>query len=721
MRLLTTAHCSLVLSLLFFVLVLAPVAMSATESVSAPEDFYNLSLAELGQVEVSIATGNSTPLDRAPAVASVITASEIQAMGARNLNEILETVPGLHVGLSSLSRLDSVYSVRGIHTGFNPQVLLMMNGVPVQYNLQGGRPTLFRLPAANIARVEVIRGPGSAIYGADAYAGVINVITKDASTMEGESIGVVGGSFGDRELWAQGATEWRNVSVAFGLAYQKMDGDSDRIVRSDLQSTLDGLLGTDASLAPGALSTGYELLDLHLSVTTDNSQINVWNWRSNNAGVGAGAAQVLDPLGNDDSKLWLADITHKFMDGSAHWDNNLRFSYLQYDIQTLFRLFPPNTFLPIGNDGNLDFTNPAGWVRFPDGLFGNPGADNDDINLEWVSLYSGFDSHRLRIAVGARRQTLDPRETKNFGPGILDGSESVVDGTFTNVTGTPYVYLPDSKRDLQYLSLQDEWHITSSLDLTTGVRYDNYSDFGSTTNPRVALVWAANEKLTSKIMYGSAFRAPSFADLYFKNNPVSLGNSEVKPEQIETLELSLNVLVNPDLQTTVTAYGYQATDMIEFVQDEMSTTKTAQNILDQDGKGIEFEITWKPLPQLLITSSYALQDAENAQTGAAVADAPGRQLKASINWEFTHNWFLTSQLNYVADRQRVVGDTRPSIDDYQIVNMTLHRKSLFNNLDFSMAVRNATDEDAREPSSGSISDDYPLESRSFWVGFTYHL
>src|SRR5690606_35059682 len=131
---------------------------------SSLSDFYNLSLAELGQIEISIATGNSTPLDKAPATASVIYAAEIEAMGARTLNDVLETVPGLHVSLSSLSRLDSVYSIRGIHTGFNPQVLLLMNGVPVQFSFQGGRPILFRLPTSSIDRVEVIRGPGSAIY-----------------------------------------------------------------------------------------------------------------------------------------------------------------------------------------------------------------------------------------------------------------------------------------------------------------------------------------------------------------------------------------------------------------------------------------------------------------------------------------------------------------------------------------------------------------------------
>lgn len=695
-------------------------ARAATEPNTSAEDFYNLSLAELAQVEISIATGNSTPLDRAPAAATVITASEIQAMGARNLNEVLETVPGLHVSLSSLSRLDSVYSIRGIHTGFNPQVLLMMNGIPVQYSLQGGRPTLFRLPVANIARIEVIRGPGSAIYGADAYAGVINVITRDASSIEGESVGVLGGSFGNRELWAQGATEWKDVAIAYGMAYQKSDGDSSRRVSADLQSALDQLLGTKASLAPGALSTRYELLDLHLSLSTEKTQVNLWNWRSTDAGVGAGAAQVIDPLGYDDSKLWMADINHKFMSGSNQWDNNLRLSYLNYDIQTIFRLFPENTFLPIGSDGNLDFGAPAGWVQFPDGLFGNPGADMEDSNIEWVSVYSGFEDHRIRLALGGRWQVLNPRETKNFGPGVINGSESVVDGTLTDVTGTPYIYLEDSKRNLRYLSVQDEWKLTSNLDLTAGVRYDDYSDFGSTTNPRIALVWSTNESLTTKLLYGSAFRAPSFAELYFKNNPVSLGNTSLKPEQIDTLELSFNFRLANDWQSSLTLFKYEARDMIEFVQDPFATTKTAQNVLDQNGKGVELELNWKPLPQLHIAGSYALQDAEDAHTGNSIADAPGQQFKVNANWEFADKWYLNSQLNWVADRERASGSSRSDIADYTLLNFTLHRKSLFKNLDFSVALRNATDEDAREPSSGSIRDDYPLESRSYWMGITYN-
>lgn len=707
------------LALLPALIAMATQAESAKES--SADDFYNLSLSQLGQVEVSIATGNRTPLDRAPATATVITSSEIQAMGARNLNEILETVPGLHVSLSSLSRLDAVYSIRGIHTGFNPQVLLMMNGIPVQYSLQGGRPTLFRLPANGIERIEIIRGPGSAIYGADAYAGVINIITKDASSIERTSVGAVSGSFGRREIWAEGATEWKDISFAFSASHQQHDGDPDRIVNSDLQSALDDLLGTNASLAPGPLSTRYDIHDLHLSMSTEKTQVNLWNWKSDYAGVGAGAAQAIDPLGGDDSKLWLADIAHKFSTQSPAWDNNLRVSYLHYDIFTVFRLFPENSLLPIGSDGNLDFVAPAGWVQFPDGLFGNPGAEMHDANAEWVSLFTGWESHRIRLAAGARRQALNPRETKNFGPGILDGSETVVDGRLTNVTDTPYVYLPDARRNLRFISLQDEWNLLPAVDLTAGIRYDDYSDFGSTTNPRVAIVWATNDRMTTKLMYGSAFRAPAFAELYFKNNPVSLGNDGLTPEKIDTLEASFNFRVTNELQTTATIFRYQATDMIDFVQDPFSTTKTAQNTLDQDGQGLELEFNWRPLTQLHIAGSYAMQDAENASTKTKIADAPGQQFKTNVNWEFARNWYLHSQINWVANRHRAPGDLRPAIDDYTLVNLTLHRKSIVKDLDFSVAVRNLTDEDAREPSSGSISDDYPLESRSFWVGFTYRL
>lgn len=706
-----------------FSLALLPVIIScavqaAAESTSS-DDFYNLSLAELGQVEISIATGNSTPLDRAPAAATVITASEILATGARNLNEVLETVPGLHVGLSSLSRLDSVYSIRGIHTGFNPQVLLMINGVPVQSSLQGGRPSLLRVPTTSIDRIEIIRGPGSAVYGADAYSGVINIITKDASVIDATQVGGGTGSFGGKDVWLTTAAQWQDWSASLSLSYQESNGDNSRVVSGDIQTSLDNFLGTSASLAPGALSTRYQLLDTHLTLTSEHSQINLWSWVSNDAGIGAGGAQALDFNGNDESNLFLADATHHFDDAGGAWDNSIRLSYLYYDLQTRFSLFPEGAVLPIGSDGNVNAIAPAGIVLFPDGLIGQPGQESVDTQVDMISIYSGWESHRLRFATGSKHQTLDAREYKNFGPGVIDGSVPVIPGTVIDVSDSDYVFLAKSSRTIGYLSLQDEWQITPALELTTGVRYDDYSDFGGTTNPRIALVWSGTEQLTTKLLYGSAFRAPSFMEQGSKNNPVLLGNPDLNPEQIDTLELSFNYLATPALQTSLTLFHYEARDMIEFVSASVVNIKTAQNVRDQDGDGFELEFNWKPASTVHFSGSYSYQDAKDIASDQPVADAPGQQIKMNMNWEFAPEWSANSQLIYIADRERRLGDSRPAIDDYALMDVTLKRKNILPQLDASLVIKNVADVDAREPSSGEIADDYPLESRSLWLQLRY--
>lgn len=694
-------------------------------------DFYHLSLAELGQVEISIATGNSTPLDRAPATAAVISASEIQAMGARNLNEVLETVPGLHVSVSSLSRLDSVYSIRGIHTGLNPHVLLMLNGVPVQYNAQGGRPTLFRLPVTSIERVEVIRGPGSAIYGADAFSGVINIITKDASVIDSTQVGGASGSFGTRELWLETATEWQTVDIAFTMAYQKSEGDNERRVSTDLQSTLDTILGTKASLAPGSLSTRYEVLDSHLALSGKQWQFNFWNWLSRDAGVGAGAAQVLDGRGSDDSDLWMADFTYRFDNEASQWDKSLRLSYFRYDQESMFTLFPSGAVLPIskqdGNQGNIDFAQPnVTWTLFSDGLIGKPGGATEDAQLDYVAIFNGWDSHQLRGAVGAREQSAEPREHKNFGPGVLTGSEMMVDGTLIDVSGTEYAFLSNYSRTISYLSLQDEWQINSNLQLTSGVRYDHYSDFGSTTNPRIALVWATNERLTTKLMHGRAFRAPSFTEKASKNNPVSLGNPAVGTERIATTELSFNFYVSEHLGTNLTLFDYRAMDLIEFVPSDLAN-KIAKNAGDQKGHGYESELNWRPLDNFSLASSYSYQNARDQSNDAPVHEAPAKQFKLMVNWEFLPNWYWHSQYSWVGDRSRrqadpileTLADNRNPIDNYSLWDMNVRKVNFLKNTDLMIGVRNIADTEAREPSSGEIPEDYLLESRSVWLELSY--
>jgi len=156
---------------------------------------------------VSIATGSATPISRAPAVATVITEQDIKDVGANDIDDVLETVPGLHVARSNT--YSPVYSFRGIYTAENPQVLMLINGVAITNLFPGNRGLVWGgMPVESISRIEVIRGPGSAVYGADAFAGVINIITKTASDIDGFEFGSRLGRF-PRYMGAIWQKNWR--------------------------------------------------------------------------------------------------------------------------------------------------------------------------------------------------------------------------------------------------------------------------------------------------------------------------------------------------------------------------------------------------------------------------------------------------------------------------------------------------------------------------------
>lgn len=701
--------CIWLLSLLLFMALQS--AATCTAANGNLVDFDEVGMEELyGDDElVSIATGSSKPIYKAPAVATVISAKQIKAMGARNLDEILETVPGLHVVPSALSLLNSTYSIRGIHTGFNPQVLMLMNGVPFPFLTNGSRPHNFHLPVSAISRVEVLRGPGSAIYGADAFSGVINIITKNSEDIDGTEVGIRYGSFESKDLWLQHGETYGDLGVMFSLEWQKSDGDRERSISTDLQTGFDTAFTTNASNAPGPLETRYDVIDIHLELNWNDWSLRSWYSRQYDAGLGAGAAQALDPAGHTDSDIYMLDLSWQKDDLLPDWAMSANLNYYFLNTQNNFVLFPPGTTLPIGADGNVNPITPAGVVTFPDGLIGHPNGKDQQFGFDLAAVFTGFTNHRLRFGGGVKYQDESTSESKNFGPGIIDGTVTPIDGTLTNVSNTPYVFQQDTNRTLWFLSVQDEWQLAPDWELTSGVRYDHYSDFGSTLNPRVALVWATRYNLTSKLLYGRAFRAPTFGEQFQKNNPVVLGNPDLDPETIDTVELAFDYRPTFATQTNLSIFGYRADGLIEFVDG------TAQNARDQEGYGFEIEANWNATEKMKLMGSYAWQHSEDSNSGARVADAPGQQLIIAADWKFMPDWLLHPQANWVASRHRATGDTRNEIADYILVDLTLQRKNLFRGVELTLAARNVFDEDAREPSDGKIPNDFPMEGRSLWA------
>ena len=643
---------------------------------------------------ISIATGSAQPISRAPAVATVITAKDIKEMGATDIDEALETVPGLHVSRRARQNLP-IYTFRGVFDQNNPQVLVLVNGISINNLFVGDRSQVWGgMPVEAISRIEVIRGPGSAVYGADAFAGVINIITKEAAEIDGFELGSRVGSFDTRDAWALYGGEVGGFDVAFSAEFRDTDGHDENI--SSDAATIQG-----TSLAPGSINTGTQNFDTRLSITKNDWKFRVGLQQRQDFETGAGVAEALDPNGEFESDRWNADLTYHnpVFRNDLGVTAQISFFNTSQEVSEDILLFPPGSFLP----------GPVG--PFPNGIIGNPEVWERHWRYNLTGVFTGISKHTIRSGIGYTHQEIYKVEDEsNFSPLNF--------GVLTDVSDTPFAFLPEKHRNNSFAFVQDVWQISNDWELTAGLRYDDYNDFGDTWNPRVALVWAARHDLTAKLLYGEAFRAPSFAEFRNQNNPVALGNDELDPEEMETLELAFDYRPKDNLKLGLNLFRYEWDDIIRF-NDIGGGAFQAANVGEQKGYGFEFEFDWKVSRALNILGNFAHQDSEDETTNKDAGHAPENQFFIRTDWEFKPDWHISPQWNFVMDRKRVEGDTRSNIDDYDIFDMTLRTNAFSNRWELALSARNLFNKRAFEPSVNgafgpAIPGDLPLARRSVW-------
>ena len=681
------------------------IGLSGQALAQAVSEEDELALAYGDKSFVSIATGSRVPVSRAPAVATVITAQDIASIGATDLDEVLETVPGLHVARETQG-FAPVYVIRGINLGFNPQVLMLINGIPMTTVYTGNRGGGWGgMPVENIARVEVIRGPGSALYGADAFSGVINVITKTSDDIHGTEVGLRGGSFKTGDAWMLHGGKWGAVDVSGYLRVGHTDGQR-RTVQADAQTGLDTLLGTQASRAPGPINNGRDSVDGALDLSLDKWRFRVAYKERDDIGTGTGVASALDPGGQIYSQTITSDLTYEDRNIAEDWAANMQLSVMHYTELTDLTLYPAGTKF-IGAD------------VFVDGVIGNPAKWERHGRVGGSATYTGFKLHRIRLGLGAEREEVyKTRETKNFHADFsIIGTGSRAD--IIDVSDTEPFMRPQG-RTKRYLYAQDEWNLVKDWTLTAGLRNDHYSDFGSTTNPRLALVWEAAYNVTTKLLYGTAFRAPSMSELYAINNPVITGNPNLRPEKIQTLEAAVSWQPLPKLQLGMNFFHYEMKDIIRLI------SSVYQNNGQQKGNGLEFEATWDPMKDVRLTGNYSYQRSVDEATGQAAANAPRHHVYLRTNWRFTPGWSVDPQVNWVSKRPREPGDPRSDLKGYATVDLTLRTDRASRGWDVAMSVRNLFDVDAREPTPYDVGQpfislpyDFPLPGRSVYVQASY--
>ena len=657
---------------------------------------------------VEIATSIKTQIYKAPAVASVFTAAQIKNMGAMDIDDVLETVPGLHISRLS-NTYTPIYAFRGVHSKYTPQVLMLINGVPITNSFLGNRNQNWGgMPVEAIARIEVIRGPGSAVFGADAFSGVINIITKNADDIKKNEFSIRTGSFSTKDAWLTIGNSKNDLKYSAVLEYHKTDG-FDKIIEADAQTRLDGIFGTSASLAPGPVNVATENIDFRGEINYFDWTVRVGLQDRNNLGLGAGLAEALDPEAKKASQRRNLDINYQKHLSDA-WQLEVQAAYFDtsQEIKNQYTIYPAGAF----------------GGAYPNGFIGNPEVWERHTRFNASGLYSGQENHLIRIGAGYHKGNMyKTKETKNFGI-APDGSVIDPAGPLVDVSDSPYVFLRETDRINHYIFVQDVWKLVNDWELTAGIRHDNYSDFGSTTNPRLALVWSTSLNLSTKLLYSRAFRAPSFANTGNINNPVALGNPNLSPEKMETLELAFDYHPQSGFGAVLSFYNYTWKDIIQYVPDQGQSSNTAQNLGEQTGYGSELEINWRINNKVKLASNFSYSKATNDLTDADVAYVPDKQIYMQLDWDISDEFKLNIKNNFVAGRKRAVGDVRKQIDNYNVSDISIRWLPNDLPIELSIQAKNLFDVDAREPSLNSggianIPNDLPLAGRKLYGELRY--
>ena len=585
------------------------------------EDVEDLYLSYGNDETISLATGYKQNISDAPAIATVVTEDEIRSSGATTIDEVLARITGVHVSKNPV--YDNIYVFRSIYNELNPHVLFMVDGVATGDAVQGGRPIAWNYPVNNIHRIEVIRGPSSALYGADAFAGTVNIITKTASNIppKGVEMGVVGGSFDTVGTWILGGVDNDSFELS-GYAESRTTNGHKGLVSVDAQSSFDAALGTRASLAPGPINAGRKDTILQVDLKKGG-----WHWGISYQGLidkqsGMGNGLALDSDGDIDMNLITTSTSYDTMIGDE-LSITAKASYVYQQQKSFFRLFPPGAF------GVFDI-----------GVLNQLEVEVNDIRSDIGFKYYGFDAHTVSGGAGFTYQEIfNIKDKRNFirgSNGVLMPASSLIDTRELGVLPAAF-----DKGRLNYFGyIQEEWRFANDWTLTTGVRVDKYRGFNVAVNPKASLVWNITPSLTAKLLYGRAFRVPTFLESTEGEWLISKGNPALQPETIDTGEVGLIERWNSYQITRLNAYYYETKDFVSIVFDSAVGVPTFRNARGSRGYGFEAEHEMVVTPSLKVRMNYAFQKAEAKTNDTPSGRTPEHQAYFETEWQFLPAWYL---------------------------------------------------------------------------------
>jgi iron complex outermembrane receptor protein len=252
--------------------------------------------------------------------------------------------------------------------------------------------------------------------------------------------------------------------------------------------------------------------------------------------------------------------------------------------------------------------------------------------------------------------------------------------------------------------IQDEYQIFDALILNAGVRHDEYSTFGSTTNPRLALIYSPLEKTTLKFLYGEAFRAPNAFEFFYHDGlETQKPNPDLEPERITTYELVLEQYLGSHLHGIINGFYYETEDLINLMLDPDDGLLVFDNVDEVEAMGVELELEGKWNSGFEGRASYSFQEAKNRKTDQLITNSPKHLAKLNLIVPLYKDKFLLGiEEQYMGKRKTRTGD---EAGGFAVTNLTLFSQHMAEGLEFSASVYNLFDKKFSDPASAAHRQD----------------
>jgi outer membrane receptor for ferrienterochelin and colicins len=242
---------------------------------------------------------------------------------------------------------------------------------------------------------------------------------------------------------------------------------------------------------------------------------------------------------------------------------------------------------------------------------------------------------------------------------------------------------------------QDELEVAHNLRLNLGVRHDEYTSFGGTTNPRLGLIYQPRQRTSLKLLYGQAFRAPSAYELYYQDGWAQKANPELGPETIGSGEVVWEEFIGRGLQTSVSIYTYRVAGLIGQITDPSDGLTVFENVDEVTASGIELEVQGRWWRQIEGYASWSLQETEDATIDQPYPNSPRclGVVRLSVPFSGERLW-VSPELLYRGSVETL--DNR-TLDGAFVANLTILATEVLKGVDLSLTVRNLFDESYRVP------------------------